>query len=433
MPSEPVLPNDTCLPTNWTSATRNPRQAPEESGPFGRNRSLRSTISRGSRTRTGTTPIRQQENPTVAGFGRLFAKEQAKEEAERNKRTGGTSTTTNTEDAPRIAPPEAVATECSIWGYANKSSEWKVISRFERIVAPSIICEDYPREDPNLFLSSTSPFGFSKAAVVVHRHLSQDALKKSRVYRGGQHWIKVTFESYQAAQKACSYSPVEIDGHLVYCGMWEGKPPFTDQPILKGQDSPRRQHNTNSQIRSLTTSQSAGYLSGKDSAVAGFERAIQTLPRSHTMPPGQFTQPQSQDDSSITSTTASSATATATDTPTSPIAFGLRSRSTPHLPTQITSPNSDRMALNPAVKKVVLRPISEALPPQPTFSQRVLRSIPVLNWLLGSKDTSGDIIGEGPALKEDGSWDPEKNGWYWNFWYGVDGWLGSDFCGIKDD
>ena len=320
-----------------------------------------------------------------------------------------------------------------MWGYANKTSEWKAISRFERIVAPSIICEDYPREDPNLFLSSTSPFGFSKAAVIVHPNLSQDALKKSRVYRGGQHWIKVTFDSYRAAQKACSYSPVEIDGHLVFCGMCEGKPPFTDQPMLKGQDNSTRQQNANAQIRSLTTSQSTGFLSGKDSAVAGFERAIQTLPRSHTMPSGQFAQPQSQDDSSITSTTASSATATATETPTSPTMSGLRSRSTPQIPTQATSPNSGTMTRIPTAKRIVLRPITEALPPQPTFSQRVLRTIPILNWLIGSKDTSGDIIGEGPALKEDGSWDAERNGWYWNFWHEVDGWLGTDFCGIKDD
>lgn len=367
----------------------------------------------------------------MAGFGKLFAKEQAKEEAERNKQ-GGPTPNPAAEDAPRLALPEPVATECLLYGYANKESEWKVISRFEKIVAPSIICEDYPREDPNLYLSSTSPHGFSKAAIVVHKNLSKDALKKSRVYRGGKHWIKVTFDSYQAAERACFYSPIEIDGHLVHCEIWEGKPPFADQPLLKGKDHEERYHNTNIKLRTLATSQASGFASGKDSAVAGFERAMQTLPRSHTMPTGQLGSPETQDDLSITSTTASSATAA--NLPTTIPTSNLRSRSTPQLPSQLSPPGTESLYMThiPTVKRVLLRPVSEALPPQPTFAQRILRSIPILNWLFGTKDASGDIIGEGPTLKEDGSWD-ERNGWYWSFWHNLDSWLGTDFCGIKDD
>jgi len=365
---------------------------------------------------------------TVAGFGRLLAKEQAKEEAERSRRTTSANTS-SAEDPPRMVEPEAVATECLLYGYAEKSSEWKVISKFERIVAPSIICEDYPRENPTLFLSSNSPYGHSRSAVVTHNNLSKDALKKSRIYRGGKHWIKVTFDSYQAAERACFYSPVEIDGYLVYCEMWEGRAPFSDQPLLKGMNAGDRQRNANIKIRDLTTSQSNGHLSRNDSAIAGFERAI-TLPRSHTMPDVQYDQPTIQDDASVTSTTASSATATdVTPTPTS----GLRSRSIPRLPTQATA-NADSIYMThiPSVKRAVLRPMSEALPPQPTLTQRVLRSIPILNWFFGSKDASGDVIGEGPTLKEDGSWD-DTNGWYWSFWHFVDGWIGTDFCGMKDD
>ena len=416
------------------SSTRNPRQPPDEIGPLGRNRSIRSSVSRSSRTRTGTTPVRQQENPTVVGFGRLFAKEQAKEEAERSRRSTATPNT-STEDAPRVLEAETVATECLIYGYAGKSSEWKVISRFERAVTPGIICEDYPREDPNLYLSTTSPYGFSKSAVVVHKNLSKDAVKKSRIYRGGDHWIKVTFDSYQAAEKACFYSPLEIDGHLVYCEIWEGRPPFTDQPILKGQEhGDREQHNTNIKLRTLTTSHSINHLSGKDSAVAGFEKALytQTLPRSHIMPDVQYAQSTTQDDSSVTSTTASSATATGPN-PVATAGSGLRSQSTPRLPTQKSRiAESQYMTHIPSVKRARLRPVSEALPPQPTVTHRILRGVPVLSWAFGTKDTSTGLIGEGPLLKEDGSWD-EGNGWYWSFWHGVDGWLGTDSCGIRDE
>src|SRR6202046_2039864 len=116
--------------TDSCSSSRNSRQPPEESGPFGRNRSNRYTGTRSSRTRTGTTPVRQKENPTVAEFGRLFAKEQAREEEEERSRTTlpNPPTTSGTQDAPRAVEPEAVATECIIYGYASKAVEWKGIS-----------------------------------------------------------------------------------------------------------------------------------------------------------------------------------------------------------------------------------------------------------------------------------------------------------------
>src|SRR5271156_5749208 len=111
-----------------SSSSRNLRQPPEESGPFGRHRANRYTGSRTSRTRTGTTPVRQKENPTVAEFGKLLAKEQAKDEEEEKSR--GTLTPANptgAQDAPRAAEPEAVATECLLYGYASKNMEWKVL------------------------------------------------------------------------------------------------------------------------------------------------------------------------------------------------------------------------------------------------------------------------------------------------------------------
>lgn len=435
------------------SSARNARQ-PEESGPFGRNRSLRLTGSRTPRARTGTTPVRQKENTAVADFGRILAKEQAKEE-EKTKSTLTPSASSG--DAARPIEPEAVPTECLLYGYAGKSSEWKVLSKFERIASPGIICEDYPREDPNLYLSTNSPLGFSRASVVVHGNLSREAIRKSRVYHGGQHWIKVTFDSYQAAERACFYSPIDIDGYMVHCEMWQGKGPAADAPLPKGpldiDKSNLLQPDTGRRSRTLSASQSGRTNSGKDSAIAGFERALQTLPRSHTMPDTQYGQPTHPDDApSITSTTASSATATATDyaaVPTSPSSTSaLRSRSVPHLPSQTPTklPDSEYMT-HIKVKKAILRPISEALPPQPTLAERVLRSIPIVSWFVGGGSSTGtkqggtaaaggsgggDIIGDGPILKEDGSWDP-ANSWYWSFWHSVDGWLGTDFCGLKDD
>ena len=359
----------------------------------------------------------------MADFGRLFAKDQAREEEGRNPAT----TAAAASDAPRLTP-EAVPTECLLYGYAGKAAEWKVLSKFEKIVAPDYICEDYPREDPNLFLSNNSPRGFSRSAVVVHKGLSRDALRKSRVYKGGQHWIKVTFNSYQAAERACFFSPVEIDGYLVHVEMWQGRGPQADIPIAKGLDTGALiQRNDSRKARTLSASQSANFLSGKDSAIAGFERALQTLPRSTALPDAQYGQPQNPEESP-SSTTVSSATATDM----APTGSGLRSRSVPQLPSQkVSDPSSEYMTHIPTVKKAVLRPVHEALLPQPSFTEKVLLSLPIVSWFVGTKG-KGDMIGDGPVLREDGTWDP-SNGLYWSFWYGVDSWLGTDFCGLKED
>ena len=348
----------------------------------------------------------------------------------------------NVNEQTRIEEPEAVATECLIYGYASKATEWKVISKYERLISPSIICEDYPREDPDLFLSSNAAYSHSRSAIVVHKNLSKDALRKSRVYRGGDHWIKVTFDCYQAAERACFYSPMEIDGHLVFCEMWQGRGPFSDAPLLKGSHSANElERNATSKMRTLTTSQSTQFLSGAESAVAGFERATQTLPRSFTPQDIQYGQSISQDDASISSTTASSATATEHQprTPGPGPGSALRSRSVPSLPSQLKTPptNSLYMTHIPSVKRAVLRPISEALPPRRPLVERVLRSVPYSSGLFdaffdGKQTANPEMIEEGPALKEDGSWD-ENNGWYWSFWHAIDSSIGTDFCGLKDD
>lgn len=413
----------------YPESARGVKQA-EETGAFGRHRSLRASGSRASRSRAGTTPVRQKENPAVADFAKLLAKEQ----------TTQIDPSTTSTDTSRPAEPDAIPTECLLYGYSSKAIEWKVISKFERIVSPSIICEDYPREDPNLFLNTSSPMGYSRSSVVVHKNLSKEALKKSRVYKGGKHWIKVTFDSYPAAERACFYSPIEIDGHMVHCEMWTGRGPTADVAIARGSETANLlSRNSPTKNRTLPNSRSMQF--GKESAISGFERAMQTLPRSHTMPDVQYDQPpQSQDDISIDSTTASSATATGHNSLAAPQTPNLRSRSIPNLPSQMTpaaqiiSPTrSEYMTAIPSAKRMRVRDMSEALPLQPSFTERLLSSLPIVNWFIGSKGGAGEVISDGPVLKEDGSWDYEKNGWYWGFWMGIDSWLGTDFCGIKED
>ena len=406
--------------TDSTSTAKNSRQ-PEESGPFGRNRSIRYTSSsvgagRRASTRAGTTPQRQKENTAVNDFSRLYAKEQAQQSHEIPPETESN-------------PAEKIPTECLLYGYASKTIEWKVISRFERIAAPGIICEDYDREDPELYQNSGSPMSFNRSNLPKQRNLSREAMTKARVYRGGQHWIKVTFDSWESAERAVFYSPVEIDGCLVHCEPWNGKGPVADVPIPRGVEDAGSLLSANAKSKARTL----GGVGGR-SAISGFEQALNasTLPRNQTFPGAQFAQPTSLDDMEIESATASSATATgelqrANES-------GLRSRSVPNLSTQ---------SVTKGIKRTVLRPISEALPPQRSVMDRILSSIPVVSWLLGySAATKPGLTGEknavdfseqGPIVKEDGTWDKEHNNYYWKVWHLMDSTLGTDFCGLKED
>ena len=130
--------------------------------------------------------------------------------------------------------------------------------------------------------------------------------------------------------------------------------------------------------------------------------------------------------------TASSATATAIEQP--PASLHQRRPSAQQQQQQQTQllaqepkPESEFMTHIPTVRRAKLRPLTGALPPQPTVTERVLRSIPILSWF------TGDIVGDGPQLREDGSFDYDKSNMYWRFWYMIDMILGTDMCGLKEE
>ncbi|KAL4995567.1 histidine phosphatase superfamily [Aspergillus recurvatus] len=402
-------------PTN--SETRNPRRPPEETGPFGKRRNARYEQSR-SRTRTGTPA--KKENQNVAEFGRLFAQQQ---EQEKSRNTLPKSASSANLDNAR-KQTEKVATECILYGYRDKDSEWKVIDKYERI-SRGVICEDYPRIDPKTNVGYAQLL--SGGDVVIRTNLSADANRKSKRYAGGFHWIKVTFDSMEAADRAVFYSPQEIDGHLVFCEIYHGQGPAEDVPIPAGSTQANRFMSNNK--RTLSTSHSTAFLQNKDKD--RLPRAT-TLPRSFAV--NNLAGIADEEDLSFsqdTTSTASSATATgiersvASATSTSTATATIHQRHTPQEATP--APVSEFMTHVPTVRRTKLRPISEALPPAPTVTERVLRSIPILSWF------TGDIVGDGPQLREDGTFDYDKSNVYWRFWYMIDMVLGTDICGLREE
>lgn len=396
------------------SESRNPRRPPEETGPFGRRRNARYETAR-SRTRTGTPA--KKENPNVAEFGRLFAQQQE----DKTHHTLPKSSSASNLDNP-FKQTEKVATECILYGYRSKDSEWKVIDKYERI-SRGFICEDYPRNDPNSFSGYSQLL--SGGDVVIRANLSADANRKSKRYAGGFHWIKVTFDSTNAADRACFFSPQEIDGYLAHCELYHGAGPAEDAPIPK--DSPSASQFQSKAPRTLTSSHSAAFLSTQG---ANKDPSSSTLPRSFVMNNLSTIADEDEGVSQTSSTnTASSATATGIDQPSGTL--HQRHQSQPQLQPQPQpqepKPESEFMTHIPTVRRTKLRPLTEALPPQPTVTERVLRSIPILSWF------TGDIVGDGPQIREDGTFDYDKSNMYWRFWYMVDMLIGTDMCGLKEE
>ncbi|EFQ97165.1 hypothetical protein MGYG_00208 [Nannizzia gypsea CBS 118893] len=390
----------------YKDESRNPRRPPEETGPFGKRRNTRYGSTR-SATRTGTPAKR--ENPNVAEFGRLFSLQQ---EEEAQQKLLATNNTTSNDSAASRAPTDAVATECILYGYKDKGVEWRVIDKFERI-SLGYICEDYSRTDPDI--NPKYPQLLSGGDVVIRPILSADANRKSKRYAGGAHWIKVTFDSLTAADRACHFSPQEIDGCLVHCEMYHGHGPQEDAPILKA--AVEQQSRLNSIYPSLTPSTSF--------QTNEYDRSF-SYPQLHAgIQNTGYDVP-----ASVQSTvTASSATVMGQNNPDTDT---LRQRpgwsQSKSEPESETKPaKSEFMTHIPTVRRAVVRPASEALPPQPSVTERVLRSIPILSWF------TGDIVGDGPALREDGSFDDQKSNLYWRFWHMVDMVLGTDLCGLKEE
>lgn len=385
------------------SESRNPRRPPEETGPFGKRRSTRHHSTR-SATRTGT-PARR-ENANVAEFSRLFSLQQEQEQAQQKLLPASSSSASD----PSKKPPEKVATECILYGYKDKQSEWKVIDKYERI-SQGFICEDYARSDPEN--NAKYPQMLSGDDVVIRGNLSADANRKAKKYAGGLHWIKVTFDSSAAADRACYFSPQEIDGFLVQCEIYHGRGPSEDTPILAKKDAAGDNW--------LTRSSRTIPPVSAHSSVQHDGSSRSTLPRSFAVNQHHAAARSVDDAVSVESQQSSTATASSA-TVTSPAPESTIRQRQPE-----PKKDPEYMTHIPTIRRAVIRPVNEALPPQPTLTERFLRSVPILSWF------TGDIVGDGPVLREDGSFDDEKSNLYWRFWYSIDRFLGTDLCGLKEE
>ncbi|KAL8669144.1 MAG: hypothetical protein Q9168_006257 [Polycauliona sp. 1 TL-2023] len=412
---------------------RGQKRRPLESGPFGK-----STRRKGSSRATRTATPAKKEPSALDGWMRgleedkrradLYGEGQHDTNPNPSSQQDGILTTTSKEPV-----------QVMLYGF-SPSTQWAAISHYER-ASGGMICEDYERHPPAEM--RRIPTTFSSPGLGPRRTLTAAEKRLSMSYKGGKAWIRVTFDSGEAAERACESTPHQIQGHWVYAERYaDCIIPNNDEPMPVRQED-RQADTTNSarpsHIPSHKTTQSLGPAFTRNMQIPNPQSSA-TLPRffnSNSSP--QANDAQQPDADSGSPSTASSATATAPDTGTGTDDMTLRQRGSAapdrsdpqNMALESQPPPQENkqqfMRFFPDVPRTVLRPASEAFLPQPTWTQRTLRYLEDLGLI------PRDVIGYGVPFTESGEFDRAKASFYWRICYWIDGTFGTDLCGIKDD
>lgn len=410
--------SDTSRHDGNPAAARIRRTVPE-TGSFGKS-------TRRSRSRAGT-PALKKEDPTLAAadaiFGASFTKRQATTSDLGPSQRKSSSTTslsqTNLRDNNALVAIDGNAgassrfvhkepTEVILRGFSPEH-QWAAIREYEIIAGH--ICEDYPRDAP--LDQRRYKTDLRDPAVLRRRPMTTEEKAKALKYAGGKHWIKITFESSEAADAAIEASPQPVLGRLVHAELYRGVSPEQDEPGMSTVSSDRSSRSNALKHR---------FDPGPLLPGVGVERPRQSgLPRSWTNPEmSQRTRivrfderGQSPEGSQATSHTIDTTTLT-----TSTITGGaLALQQRPSSSGSITETLSLYCHKIPTAQRLQLLPADQALLPQKSYSQQVLSKIPLLNWF------SEDIIGDTVPRTESGEFDWAKASWYWMIIYWADTYL----------
>ena len=336
-------------------------------------------------------------------FSRVKAGDEVRDKSGRERTaTPGVSTLTpavtgDGEGLPAQATPTGQPTEVILYGFPA-AFQYAAIDHYER-VSQGMIYEEYDRYPPNSKYNLSLSLGRSH---LNSTKLSKEAMLKKNRYHGGEHWIKVTFDSAEAAERACHYSPHVIKGHIVHAEPYRGSGPSTDVAIPA----------TEAAVASVTASPS------QDSS-----RTLQ-------IPPGGISETASSATATGIEGREESASSSATaQPPQTPVQRKTRSPLSPTASTssKILQTSPKKTIRIPGVKG--LEPSEKALLPAQSSWHRTFSNLPLIGLLFGG---GNDVIGNQVPRKEDGSFDWQNASSYWRFWAYLDWMLKSDFCGIRE-
>ncbi|KAL8988285.1 MAG: hypothetical protein Q9169_008581, partial [Polycauliona sp. 2 TL-2023] len=356
---------------------RGQKRRPVESGPFGKS-TRRKGSSRASRT---ATPAKKEPS-ALDGWMRGLEEDKRRADLYGETQHDINPNASSQQDGMALTTSKEPV-QVMLYGF-SPSTQWAAISHYER-ASGGMICEDYERHPPAEL--RRIPTAFSSPGLGPRRTLTVAERKLSMSYKGGKAWVRVTFDSAEAAERACENTPHQIQGHWVYAERYaDGVIPNNDEPIPLRQED-RQADTTNSarpsHIPSHKTTQSLGPAFARNLQVQQ-SQANATLPRrfnSNASPQGNGSSQQHDADSGSPST-ASSATATAPDPGADEMTLRQRGSGAPGRsdsqqnmslePQPPSQDNKQYMRFFPDVPRTVLRPASEAFLPQPTWTQKTL-------------------------------------------------------------
>ncbi|KFA61880.1 hypothetical protein S40285_06553 [Stachybotrys chlorohalonatus IBT 40285] len=380
------------------------RRGVAETGSFGKS-------TRRSRSRTGTTP-RVRENPTLAAADKLFGDWVA------NQATTSTAPTVQRKSS-NLMQEEPVVTQVSaksspmeviLRGYRSSLQQYAAIAHYESLAG--VVLEDYPRDAPANQRRYKSEL--RDPAYTRRRNLTPEQRALVNRADGGEHWIKVTFETTEAGETALFASPQRVLGHMVYAEAYRGIPPVSDEPCPDDSLLEGEHQRSKSVPAALGTPKrkSGGTLPSSFSSRLLDLSPTNSRTSSHTIDSG---------------TLSASHDSSATITQTAPLAG-----TTTGIELTDIAPQDDIFCRRiPTAKRARLLPAEQALLPQQSVLQRVVNAIPFVKWFGGS------MIGNEVPRTETGEFDWNRASLYWKLVWWLDATFGlfsGDVCSAdKDD
>ncbi|KAK6820683.1 hypothetical protein PG987_015083 [Apiospora arundinis] len=295
-------------------------------------------------------------------------------------------------------------TEVILRGYRSSAQQYAAISQYEQLAGR--ICEDYSREPPieqRRYKSELRDSAFTRRRALT----PQERAKVNRV-DGGEHWIKVTFESADAAESAIYASPqkimvMDMEGNA---GMLQDEQP--NPRSFRGER--RRPSASRPQNGKASSALPKSWLAGTPAVgqTSSFDM--------HGSPPESQTSTHTIDSATMSSnTTGTASTATVTG--------GYLSRNADYEPAETTSAtttatNNEYCRRIPEARRIKVISADQALLPQPGVVARLTSRIPLIKWL------SGSMIGDEVPRLDSGEFDFNRASLYWRVMYYLDSWFG---------
>lgn len=384
-----------------------------ETGSFGKS-------TRRSRSRTGTPARGTKENPTLAAADKVFGEWLSQQKNENS--SGGASTTrkpagVSQEDS--AAPKRTIQStpvELILRGYRSSSQQYAAISHFEDLAG--LVLEDYPRDPPTTQRRYKSDL--RDPAYTRRRHLTADERALVNRADGGEHWVKVTFETAEAANAAMYASPQRILGHLVYAEPYRGVPLARDEACpdtgdlfadgaAPGVAGLSRSQSVPANVGEAGPRRMGGSGGGLPQSFSSRLLDLSTAPESHRT-----------SDTLDTATLSPSrgSTITAIDPFSASTSFPGAASTTAAEPIEIPPEDSIFCRRIPTARRARLLPAEQALLPQQSVMQRFVGAVPFINWFGGS------MIGNEVPRTETGEFDWNRASLYWKLIWWLDATFG---------